>query len=171
MLFIWPWVDIRETPWSLVQALARLTLSYTAGILIWRTLGDRPRLPLWIAFVMLSPTLPISTLAQPFLGNQVLNLIVMLVMPVVLISGLAPITAGIAAPHRSRCWRALLPLYAVHSPILMLMHVLGGPKWLAFALSVASAALISALVEKKSHEGPCHAGLMAPRLQGTEGAG
>ncbi len=171
VLFIWPWVDIRETPWSFAQALARLTLSYTAGILIWRMLGDRTRLPLWIALVALPLTLPISTLAQPFLGNQVLNLIVMLVMPVVLISGLAPITGAIAGRIAAIVGALSFPLYAVHSPILMLVHALGGPKWLAFALSLASAALISALVERKlfAKRLPSQ-GLKAPCLQGTEGA-
>jgi peptidoglycan/LPS O-acetylase OafA/YrhL len=171
VLFIWPWMDIRETPWSLAQALARLMFSYTAGVLIWRVLGDRPRLPLWIAFVGLSLTLPISTLAQPFVGSQILNLIVMLVMPVILIAGLTPITGRIAGRVAAVAGALSFPLYAVHSPTLMLVHVLGGPKWLAFTLSLALAALISALVEKKLFTKPLAArGLMAPHLRGTEGA-
>jgi hypothetical protein len=51
---------------------ARLTLPYTIGIMLWRTLGDRPRLPLWVGLVILPLTLPICMLAAPLIGNQVL---------------------------------------------------------------------------------------------------
>ena len=106
----------------------RVALPYLMGIILWRTLGDKPRGPFALAVMLLvagmAPDLPWFT-----------DLVFVLVLsPLIIICGLGG--------QRGKMLGDLsFPLYAVHYPILQLAHWNGyHPAWgVAASLTTATA--------------------------------
>lgn len=124
----------------------RVLAGYSMGILLWRVLGDAPRLPIWIGPLLL--VLPIVA-ASHYLSDfpQFDFLFAFVLCPVIVIS-------GITAPRYGGRWFALLgsisfPLYAVHYPIEVIVTRHGGGPILAVAATIPAAWIVAKLLAPK----------------------
>jgi peptidoglycan/LPS O-acetylase OafA/YrhL len=128
---------------------ARVLLSYSIGIAIWRVLGDQPRLPFWIAVTGLPGIMMGCWLIWPQGDMTFYVPIIAFLLPIVLIAGLnAPRSKPIV--RLSTAAGALsFPLYAVHYPIMSVVHVAHGPKWLAFCGALTVAFVVAVLLGNK----------------------
>lgn len=128
----------------------RVLMSYSLGIVLWRTLGDKSRCSPWPAFVG-APVIFIgySTLIEPDLFWFDLPVAIG-ASALLIISGLGVRENGRLA-HACAAGGALsFPLYAVHYPVFLFVQATGGAKWIALAIAVALAAVIALTLEKAS---------------------
>lgn len=130
-------LDIGSLHDQVLGGLLRVSFTYTLGILLWRTWGERA-LPGWLALAALV-ILPLC-LAVPY-GDlptawQFDLLFVALAAPVLLISGLA---LNRCAKLATLAGELSFPLYAVHFPVLYWCREfrIGAPLAILFCLVVA----------------------------------
>lgn len=123
--------DARTGPDSdtFLITLPRLLFSYCAGLILWRTLGNRTVLPWWLGLA----AFPALAIGVTMLGGRA-DFAVIALCPLIVASALSP------APRWLAAFGALsFPLYAIHYPIEKLairsgLHPLTG---LVFAIVIA----------------------------------
>lgn len=146
---------------------ARVTASYTLGVLMWRVVGDKPLLPSWLGILLLSAAMMSGAILSSPSGNWFDWLFIFVLSPVIVISGIAPLTFG----HRILRWLGSIsfPLYAVHFPVLVLSHAVGTPhhSGLLAAVLIASAVQIAIPAGKLGESSPGAFGRLTSHLRKT----
>lgn len=118
----------------------RVFMSYTLGILLWRHNGDNGRLPAWFGYV----GLPASLLLFSLLSGRADLAFAIIVSPLVLLAGLSGTSRiGIGLGALS------FPLYATHWPVLDFAFHLGATPFVASAVCLAVAALVTAVSDRR----------------------
>ncbi|HEV2599853.1 acyltransferase [Sphingopyxis sp.] len=135
-------LDVGSRPDNFLFGLPRVLLSYTIGIILWRSWRDEPAIACSPGFAFLAMPL--------FFGASMLMADVSWVANLLFITVACPmiVAGGLRFPASSR-WSPMLtvagalsfPLYAVHVPAMMLVKNLGGHWTLSLAAALVTAAL------------------------------
>lgn len=128
-----------------VLGLVRMLFSYSAGIIIWRTCGDKPQLPGEFGLI----GLPLAVLLIGLLPGSLAwwdFVFVFLLCPAIVTSCLAPLRFG----RRVLTFLGGIsfPLYALHFPLAMLAGRAGFGIELTLPLAIACAWLVSRLTSR-----------------------
>ena len=120
--------------------LARVLFSYSAGIVIWRTCGERAVLPGWLGLL----ALPLAVLLIDLLpgANSLWDFaFILLLCPAIVVSGIAPLRFGLRVlPFLGAI---SFPLYAIHFPLAMLFGSAGFGMTVSLPLTIVCAWLVS----------------------------
>lgn len=140
--------DVGAWQGNFAAGLPRVMLAYVIGSMLYRKFGDQapPRLPAWIAPVLLPGALLVRELAG---SSWIFDLLfVVLVCPAVLVAGLASFSW---AGRLERIAGDLsFPLYAVHMPVLMLVAKAGLPWFVGPPMAILVAALTLGITKQAS---------------------
>lgn len=126
--------------------LARVLFSYCAGIVIWRTCGERALLPGWLGLIALP--LAILLIARFPGGTAWADFaFVFLLCPAIVVSGLAPLRFG----RRVLTFLGAIsfPLYAIHFPLALLLGRAGLGSLATLVLVIAGAWLVSLATNRR----------------------
>lgn len=129
---------------TVLLGLPRVLMSYALGVAMWRQRRRLPQVPGWVGLAILPGTiaaLPLLPLS-PVAGDLAFAL---LVSPLAMIAGLAPLGRG-RAVLTLLGWLSF-PLYAVHYPVLMLLGPRTGPVPAVLA-AIGTAWLTGMLVDR-----------------------
>lgn len=120
--------------------LARVLFSYSAGIVIWRTCGERKLLPGWFGLLALPLAVLLLGLLPADAGKWDFAF-VFLLCPAIVVSGLAPLRFG----RRVLTFLGAIsfPLYAIHFPLAMLFGSAGYGIGVSLPLAIICAWLVS----------------------------
>lgn len=136
----WGSLDVGARPGHVWAAIPRVFLAYGMGIGLWRWRQDRVLLPLPAPLVLAA--MPLAIIGSWSLGwrNWQFDLAFVLLLCPLVISGATAITRQTWAGWLSAA--ISFPLFAVHLPILEAVRELGGGKWQAIPLALATALAI-----------------------------
>lgn len=135
-------LDVGSRPDNFLFGLPRVLMSYTIGIILWRSWRDEPTIAGSPGFAFLAmPLFFGASLITPHV-TWVANLLFITIICPMIVAG------GLRFPANSR-WSQILavagamsfPLYAVHVPAMVLVKYLGGHWTLSLGAAIATAAL------------------------------
>lgn len=135
-------LDVGSRPDNFLLGLPRVLMSYTIGILLWRSWRDEPTIIGSPGFAFLAMPLFFGASMLTAHSSWIANLLFITIACPMIVAG------GLRFPATSR-WSPLLsisgamsfPLYAVHVPAMVLVKYLGGHWTLGFAAAIATTAL------------------------------
>lgn len=135
-------LDVGSRPDNFLLGLPRVLMSYTIGIILWRSWRDQPTIAGSPGFAFLAMPLFFGASMSTANLSWVANLLFITIACPMIVAG------GLRFPVNSR-WSPLLrvagamsfPLYAVHVPAMVLVKYLGGHWTLSLAAAIATAAL------------------------------
>ncbi|HVY90356.1 MAG TPA: acyltransferase [Hyphomonadaceae bacterium] len=139
--------------WSFWVGLARVSFSFFGGVAIWRLqTGGRLRLPAapaWTAYLAL---LVVLVTPIPWLPGVHDFVVVTLIWPAILVIAINARPPTAFGPAWEFLGEVSYPLYAIHSPLLILaapfVPAVMPARWLAAAVIVASCTLLAWLVAR-----------------------
>lgn len=131
-------LNVGATWRSFLLGFPRVLLAYSIGIVLWRTLGDKPRFRVEWALAAFFAAMVTLSIAKPPFGDL---LFVVALCPLLIIGGLGQ--GGVLARPFVHLGAVSFPLYATHFPVLKLAVDGGGlTPWLAVMLAVLVAYLV-----------------------------
>lgn len=142
-------LDMGARGTTILGGLCRVGFAYTAGILIQRTWGDAPALPVPVALALIAMPAFLLGLGITHGDNWREDLLfVALLCPLLIWGGLRMRRAARIAMAAGAL---SFPLYAVHYPLLLLAHDLAlGPVG-AFLFAIACAAIVAGAQARFDH--------------------
>lgn len=151
-------LDVGAVREDALLGVPRVLMSYALGVALWRLRARLPQLPGWLGLGLV----PLGIVTLPYTGLPPLAgdlAFALLIAPVAVISGLAPLGFG----RRILLWLGWLsfPLYAVHYPVLMFAGKFIGPlPAMIAAVAVACLAGLAVDAVRKMQPGGAKAPVM-----------
>jgi peptidoglycan/LPS O-acetylase OafA/YrhL len=125
---------------SILQgAPLRAVAGYCLGIVVWRARGESSFLSPWFGVLALPGIILLLSLSD----TPDLDLVFFAVCPFILIAGVGGDVTGIGGLLGALSF----PLYAVHTPIILIVEHFGGSPWLALASALAGGIVAMAIVD------------------------
>ncbi|MBB6424555.1 acyltransferase [Sphingopyxis sp. JAI128] len=135
-------LDVGSRPDNFLLGLPRVLMSYTIGIILWRSWRDKPAITGSPSFAFLAMPLIFGTSLVIPNASWIANLLfITIVCPMIMAGGLRFPAASRWSPVLSVAGAMSFPLYAVHVPAMVLVKYLGGHWTLSLATAIATAAL------------------------------
>jgi peptidoglycan/LPS O-acetylase OafA/YrhL len=121
--------------------LLRILFSYSVGILIWRIRGQKPWLSAWVGQVLLLVGSLLGAACLPSDASWPDFVFAFVLSPLIVICGLAPLKIG--KRWLSYFGSISFPLYAVHSPLVIMTTDAGFGFYAALAVALCGATVVT----------------------------